>query len=81
MAMPQTITSLYAWIATQADGSEGVPGMQLEVQGVPMMMPLMGADQERLDSLREYVEMIASYSPGVRMRLCRFDLVEEIEEL
>jgi hypothetical protein len=77
---PQTITNLYAWIATEADGGEGVPAVMVPYKGEPLMKPLLGTDMERVRSLRDDAVMLKQTS-GARMRLCRFALVEEIEEV
>jgi hypothetical protein len=46
--MPQSIDALYAWVATNPDGNEGVCSMQLGA----VHMPLIGADMDRVKSLR-----------------------------
>jgi hypothetical protein len=74
------ITSLYAWVVTEPDG-EGVAGAALMVDGKPVWMPLVGADLDRMRSLRPYAELVKEQT-GFPMRLARFDLAaEEIDSL
>lgn len=80
MSEPKQITSLYAWIASEAGGDDGIPGIELVIDGQCMMMPLIGADMERIESLRPAAANI-KVETGVRMRLCRFQLADELEEL
>jgi hypothetical protein len=54
--MPLKIDQLYAWIATEADGSEGVAAHSIGAMG---LVPLVGADKERMESLRPYAESVA----------------------
>jgi hypothetical protein len=51
------IDTLYAFIVLDDDGTEGVPAIMApsSVIGMPMMVPLMGADTARIESLREVV--------------------------
>lgn len=80
MTVPKKITSLYAWIATEADGGEGLPAMHTVIDGQEYFMPLMGADMARIKSLRGKAELVARRG-NVRLRLCRFQLVDELDEL
>ena len=51
----ERIEALYAWVATEPDGGEGVCSMQIgEVH-----MPIVGADMERVESLRQDLEDLA----------------------
>jgi hypothetical protein len=50
----QSIDRIYAWIAVEPDGGEGI----LSAQIGEVHMPLVGADKERIESLREYAKMI-----------------------
>jgi len=63
----QKIERLYAWIATEPDGGEGVCSMQLG----DMHMPLIGADTARIESLAPQAAMIARTS-GYPVRLVEF---------
>lgn len=81
MAMPQKITELYAWIATETDGSEGLPAVVVNLGGSPIFTPLVGADQARITSLEEQARKVHGSKPGLKMRLVRFTVIEEIREL
>lgn len=76
--MPR-ITDLYAYvIADKDDDDEGVPAFP-SMSG--MMMPMMGADQERAASLRRMAQEMATAS-GKPIKLIRstgIELVETIE--
>lgn len=49
----QKIAKLYAWIAEEPDGGEGIIGWNVRGGGVE---PLIGADKARIESYREYAE-------------------------
>lgn len=68
------ITELWAWLAVHEDGDEGVSAASLG--GV--MMPLLGADRARVESLRPYAEMSAR-ATGKRVVLARFDVRTDVE--
>jgi hypothetical protein len=77
---PLKIQSLYCRIATEHDGSEGIPAMTLKIAGTPHMMPILGGDTDRIDSMTPQVRRIQAET-GAAMRLARFDLAEEIATL
>lgn len=72
----QSIDALYAWVATEPDGGEGVCSAQIG----DVYYPLVGADMERLRSLRPYAEAIRRTS-GYPVRLVRFAHREDLEIL
>lgn len=76
------IDSLYAYLAQGKDGHEGVMGMSVSINGQLMMMPMVGADVDRIKSLLPIAKQI-SLSSGVTFRIYRFDtkvdITEEIE--
>jgi hypothetical protein len=72
----QKIEAIYAWVAEEPDGGEGVCGAQLG----SFSMPLLGADMERIASLRPYAEMARAAS-GYPVRLVRYAHRENLEEL
>lgn len=76
MSVPQTIDAIYAWVATEPDGSEGVCAMT--VGG--LMMPLIGADVDRIKSLRPHAEQTRALS-RFPVRLVRFSRREDLEVL
>jgi hypothetical protein len=63
----QTIDALFAWVATEPDGGEGVCSAQIG----DIHMPLVGADMDRVQSLRPYAEL-ARRASGYPVRLVRF---------
>jgi hypothetical protein len=71
------ILELYAWIVTESDGGEGVAAFTLPGIGT---MPLVGADMERIASLREWAEKIRKET-GFPVRLVHFGTRDVIEEL
>lgn len=78
MAKPQKIERLYAWIATHADGEEGVPATRAPDGAA---LPLVGADRERIESFREIARGALRRSDVVGVRLVCFDHLVEIERL
>lgn len=85
MSSPDIITELYAYITTEPDGREGVPGVNVMVDGREMFVPLVGADRQRIDSHRSDAERIKrnelKRGRDVRIRLVRFVLVEELGDV
>lgn len=73
--MPLLITEMYAFIATEEQG-EGVAAVRLD----NTMMPLIGADQARVDSLRHLAQQVADRS-GMKLTLARFHLREDLETI
>jgi hypothetical protein len=63
----QRIERLYVWIAEEADGGEGVCSIQLG----DIHFPMVGADRERIESLRPYAQQAADVT-GLRVRLVEF---------
>ena len=72
----QEIEALYAWVATEPDGGEGVCSAQIG----GMHLPLVGADMDRMKSLRPYAETVRRMS-GYPVRLVRFSHREDLEVL
>jgi hypothetical protein len=72
----QSIDALYAWVATEPDGGEGVCSAQLG----DLHMPLVGADMDRIKSLRSYAEAVRA-ATGYPVRLVRFSRREDLEIL
>jgi hypothetical protein len=68
------IDEVFVFIAKDADG-EGVPAFTLP-DG--MMLPMVCADKERVDSLRAMARRIARETKN-KITLCRFSVREEIE--
>jgi len=72
-----SIDALYAWVCTEPDGGEGVIGADIGLGGVE---PLVGADMDRIKSLRPYAEALRSMT-GYPVRLVRFGSREDLEVL
>jgi hypothetical protein len=68
------IDCLYAFIAKDAQGVEGLPAYQMG----KILMPLVGADPARIDSLRKVAREVSHYT-GQTLTLCRFSVREELE--
>jgi hypothetical protein len=73
---PQTIDSVYAWVVVEPDGGEGVASAQIG----NTHWPLVGADIDRVKSLRALAEAVRRQT-GWPVRLVRFSNREELEEL
>lgn len=67
------ITTLFAYIARDADGNEGLAAFFSQEHS--MWMPLVGADCDRVASLRDAAEFIAKQS-GQTLHLYHFTLRE-----
>jgi hypothetical protein len=72
MPDPHIVTELYAFIATEDQG-EGIPAVQLS----GMMMPLVGADAARVESLRQLAQQVAD-NTGRTLTLARFAVRENM---
>jgi hypothetical protein len=55
--MPLVITKLYAWIMIDEDGDEAVPAWHHPDLG---WVPMIGADEARMESLRPHVQVTAN---------------------
>lgn len=71
--MPK-ITELLAYVADEGDGNEGVTAFR----SGDSWMPMVGADADRMASLRGMALTLARAS-GKPITLCRFSLREEID--
>ncbi len=67
---------MFAFIVEEADGGEGVPGFSS--RGV--MWPLVGADLERIESMRGAAQHIANESRKP-MKIVKFTAMEQIGEI
>lgn len=59
MTMPKTITELWAWVAVESDGSEGILAKEMLIDGQHMFLPFVGADMARVESLRPHAEAMS----------------------
>lgn len=69
------INEMYAFIATEADGQEGICAFQTEPG---MWMPMVGADLARMESLRPMAEKIAK-ATGKQIEVIKFTNREHLE--
>jgi hypothetical protein len=80
MSMPERIDAIYAWVATEADGSEGICAHAMMYKGAEMLMPLVGADRARVEALRPFARSIAERT-GSPIRLVLFSKAATIESV
>jgi hypothetical protein len=78
MSPAPRIDAIYAWVCTEADGSEGIPACALPGSDGPL--PLIGADQARIQSLRPWALAVA-VEMGLPVKLVRFDRLTILETL
>ena len=75
--MAKRIERLYAWVMTEPDGGEGIPGMQ---HGPGVWGPMIGADRERVESYRELAREM-QHRLGLPVRLVCFERRVDLERL
>jgi hypothetical protein len=73
MHTPKQITELWAWVVTETDGGEGIPAIGLD-NG--MVVPVIGADRERIESLRP---ILIEQTGKLPLRLVHFDQMTVVE--
>ena len=56
---PRQVTELWAWICVEENGGEGVAACEMEIEGQRMLMPLVGADEDRVRSLEPQAKLVA----------------------
>lgn len=76
MKQPFKITTLTAFVMTDGDGVEGIPAVHKNGE----WMPLIAADQERIESFRPYAQSIARRL-NQPIKLVRFSVREELETI
>lgn len=69
------IDEMFAFVVVDDDGTEGIPAATLPSG---MMFPLVGADMDRVESLRPAAETMAA-SLGKRVEVVRFTTREHVE--
>ena len=69
------INEMYAFVATEEDGTEGIPAVRMG----NTFYPLVGADMDRIESLRHLAQGFAD--EGVPIKLVRFSTAEILETL
>ncbi len=70
------IERIFAFIAKDDQGNEGVCGFQSDMG----WMAMVGADQAMIDKLKPMARSIAK-SSGKTITICRFSIREEIETI
>lgn len=81
--MTLSIDKLYAYIAVDTEGKDGKPGEGIASFYSPETggwMPMIGADQERMESLRPMAQQMANEG-GRRIVLASFDVRTDVEIL
>lgn len=73
----QKIEKLYAWVATEPDGGEGICSTLLPSG---LQLPLIGADRARIESLREWAEVVHA-ATGYPVQLRLFSAMTVIDEV
>lgn len=73
---PKKLTELWAWVATEPDGGEGILASSAVQDG--FLMPLVGGDEARMRSLEPHARQIAIVA-GVPVRLVRFSHGETVD--
>lgn len=76
MPAPFRITTIHAFTAIGEDGDEGIPAILLD----GTWMPMVCADQARLESMRPHAEAVAK-STGKAVKLVRFSVRSDIETI
>lgn len=71
------ITTIHAFICTEPDGTEGVASMQTAAG----LVPLIAADEARLDSLRPIAEALVEGLPDTKVTLARFSVRSDLETI
>jgi len=79
MTLPLKIEAIYAFIATDENGQEGIVGATLPGCG-SLPIPLIGADRARIESLRHFAEM-ANKINDYPVQLIKFWQKEVLETL
>lgn len=78
--IPLLINELYAFIGTDGQGQEGIVSAEGIIDGRRTMLPLVGADRERMLSYRP-LAVSATQQTGQPIRLVRFSTREELENV
>lgn len=73
------IDSIYAFVAIGEEG-EGIMAGSTVIDGIPMMLPLVGADIERVISLYPMAKQISKAS-GRDFKVYKFDNKSDVTEM
>lgn len=75
------IHTVYAYVVVHDSGDEAIPALTLPgPDGGVVMMPLIGADLERMTNLRRYALEVSKAS-GKPIKLARFTQREDMETI
>ena len=74
MSKPHKIERLFAWICQDETGEDGIPAVEVGGQ----MVPLIGSDMARMESLRTAAMSVVA--EGKPIRLCMFSQMTVLEE-
>lgn len=74
--MPLEMNEMFAFVARDESNDEGITVMPIN----GMLVPLLGADMSRIDSLRHFAQIIADWR-GVPVQLIRFSQRETLETI
>lgn len=73
------IEGMYAFLVQ--DPEQGIEGLAaFKIPGEEIWMPMVAADKERLESLREHAEAVAK-ATGHIIKVCRFSKREDIDQI
>jgi hypothetical protein len=76
---PHKITILYAWVVEHPDGEDGIPAINA---GDGTVLPLVGSDRERIESLRQVgFAALSCAMQGMPVKLCKFSTMEVLETI
>lgn len=73
---PKKIDQMFAFVVEEEDGGEGVAAWRTSTG----WMPLVGADMQRVESLRHVAQLIAD-TTGRPIKLVKFSQLETVEQL
>jgi hypothetical protein len=79
MPAPQVISEVWAFIATEADGSEGVMAVTRMQAGQMWTFPLVGADPANIPRMLELAQD-AERQSGRPFRICKFVIRRDVTE-
>lgn len=74
--MDKIINEIFAFVATEKDGSEGIIGARL---GEDQWMPFVGADMDRVRSLYPIAEQVSRVA-GRPFKILKFSNKQDITE-
>jgi hypothetical protein len=76
--LPATIGEWWAYVLTDPDGQEGIPGFLDPVEN--MMVPMTGVTRDRMDWMRPLAQQVAN-DTNQPVILRRFSTVEDVDRV